>query len=113
MNFLNKYVRRGRRTVSRIWGKTAVVLLLPLNDDDFKDSILELSPDGTHIWKLLEKGLKVRELVDCFAEKKKIDRDVAIKEVIKFIKKLAAKEIVDILDTVDVERTAFRPFKYG
>lgn len=98
MNILDKYIKRSRRTASRIWGRTAVILLLPYDTTNAKDNILELSPDGTYIWRLLEKKPKIREIVESFAKKKRISRDIATKEVIKFVKNLAAEELAEILD---------------
>lgn len=98
MNILEKYIRRGRRTASRIWGDTAVVLLLPWNKANFDNNFCELTPTATYIWKLLEKKPKVKEIIDLFAKKKRIDRKIATKEVVRFIKKLAAKKMIDILD---------------
>ncbi len=100
IDILNKYVIRGRRTASRIWGENAVVLILPFpwKPTDFKKIVVELTPTGTYIWKLLGNKLKLKEVVSHFAKNKKINRDIATKEVVKFIKKLAAKKMVDILD---------------
>jgi len=93
---LDKYIRRSRQTASRIWGRTAVIVLLPLNTTNFKENIFELSSSGTYIWKLLEKKPNIREIVKNFTKKNKIDSDIATRKVIKFIKYLADEELVEI-----------------
>ena len=98
MEILEKYVRRGCRTASRVWGDTAYVMLMPRNSSDLKPKAFGLSPNGTLIWKLLEEKSKVDEVVDRFAKAKGIDRESATEEVVKFIQKLAAQEVVEILD---------------
>ncbi|MFH1622223.1 MAG: PqqD family protein [Candidatus Omnitrophota bacterium] len=99
MDILDKYVRRGKRTASRIYGSITIVLIMPLILHDIRKDVFELSSDGTFIWKLLENKPKLRKIVDCFAKKKRIKRDIAAKDVVKFIKELAAKKMVDILDS--------------
>ncbi len=103
MNILDRYIRRSRCTASRIWGRTAIIVLLPFNNVNLEDCILELSTDGSYIWKLLEKKPKIREIVESFAKKKKIGHDIATKEVIKFVKNLAKERLVDILDKKEEE----------
>lgn len=103
MKILERHVRRGRRTASRIWGRTAVVLVVSPSKSDLKkgkfpNKVFELSPTGTLIWKLLENRPKIREVVEQIAQKKRVSRNIATKMVVKFIKNLVAKEIVDILD---------------
>jgi len=98
MDILNKYVARGRRTASRIWGDTAIVMLLPRGNVNTKENLFELSKMGTHIWKLLEKKTKVRDVIDSIAKEKGIDSNSIQKEVITFIRKLVKDKIVDFLD---------------
>lgn len=97
---LEKYVKRGRRTISRIWGKTAVVLIMPWKESDSKKRVFELTPAGTFIWKLLENECKLKDIVSFYAKNKKMKRFLAEKQVLTLINKLAAKKIVDISDAL-------------
>jgi len=98
MDILDKYVRRGRRTASRIWGETGMVLFLPGSKSQLEHKTFELSSTGIYFWKLLESKPKLREIVDSIAQKKRIRYDIALREVVRQIKKLSAKGIVDIVD---------------
>jgi len=98
MNILDKYVIRGRRTASRIWDDTAVIVLFPIGYTDRVERIFELTKTGTYIWKLLEKKPKVREIIDCIVKNTRFDWDRVEKEVVAYISKLRANKIVDLLD---------------
>jgi len=100
MDILEKYVTRGRQTASRIYEGTAIVVLLPRGSHEPEEEIFELSPLGSHLWKLLENRPKVRELIDHFAKQKRVSRKSAAKKIVAFIKKLAADKIVDVVDEV-------------
>jgi hypothetical protein len=95
---LDKYVGRGFRTASRIWGGIAVVILLPKRNVNLEEVVFELGSDGSYIWKLLEEKPTLRKIIVSFAKRKKIRFDVAHKEVARFIKQLAAKNLVEVLD---------------
>lgn len=95
---LDKYIRRGFRTASRIWGGVAVVVLLPKKNANLEEVIFELGPDGSYIWKLLGDKPTLRKLIISFAKRKKISFNIASKEVRNFIRNLAAKKLVEVLD---------------
>ena len=95
---LDKYIRRGFRTASRIWGGVAVVVLLPKNNVYPKEFVFELGPDGSYIWKLLGEKPTLRKIIVSFAKRKKISFNIAQKEVVRFIKQLAAKKLVEVLN---------------
>lgn len=103
MNILDKYVKRSRRTASRIWGSTAIILLLPFDTVNVKDNIFELSADGTYIWRLLEKRPKIRKIVERLAKKKRISPRLATKEVRKFIQHLIREGLAEILEKKEEE----------
>ena len=97
---LDKYIRRSPRTASRIWGRVAVVVVPPKNNN-LKEFVFEFGPDGAYIWKLLEGKPTIREIIVNFAKRKKIDFNSARKEVVKFIKQLVAEGLVEILDKIE------------
>lgn len=98
MELLEKYARRGNRTVSRIWGDKAYIMLMPGDTSTMQPEAFGLTADGTLIWKLLEEKTKVSEVVDRFAKTKGIDSESATGAVLKFINKLAAQEIIELSD---------------
>ena len=101
-DLLDKYVVHGRRAASRIWGDTVTILILPWIASDWQNRFFELGPDETYIWKLLGKRVALKEVVSLFAKEKEIDNELAAQEVVRFVKELVAKKIVDVFDELAV-----------
>jgi len=94
---LKKYIRRSPRTASRIWGNVAVVVALK-RYTNVEENVFQFGADEAYIWKLLEEQPSAKEIILNVAKKKKASFNSVKKEVIMFIKLLAAEDLVEILD---------------
>ena len=101
MKILDRRIIRGRRTASRIWGDTAIVLLAPRDNSDKDDHVFPLTGAGTYFWKLLKKKPKVKEVIARFEKRYKVGCNVAEKEVLKFVRQMKEAEMIELLAVPD------------
>ncbi len=51
---------------------------------------------GSHIWKLIEKPVKVSDLIDMLPERFDVDRETCERDVLKFLNELNEDRIVQV-----------------
>jgi len=96
MDINEKYLRQSKRTASRIYGNTAVVLLLNKGNNRKANRLFALDPAPTFVWRLIERPLKIKLLTAKIIKEKKFF--LGKKKAMLLIRGLLKSEIVEIID---------------
>ncbi len=72
----------------------SVVVAIGTDTMDF-NGMINLNETGTFLWKLLEKGSTIEELVDAVLEEYDIDAETANSDIFLFLNKMREAELID------------------
>ncbi len=89
MASLDKRVARDERIAWQIIEDEAVLV------DREEGEVLRLNPIGTEIWKTMDGKRTLTEIIDHVYQTFEVDRKRAQKDVIRFVKKLLRRELVE------------------
>ena len=68
-------------------------VVVPVGNLDF-DGMITLNETGSFIWKALEKGCTLEELISKFLEEYEVDRAIAERDLTAFLQKLKEADLV-------------------
>lgn len=72
----------------------SVVVAIGTDTMDF-NGMINLNGTGTFLWKMLEKGATIEELVNATLDEYAIDEETAYKDIFLFLNKMREAELID------------------
>ena len=97
---LDKYLVRSERFAWQVIEDEAVVL------DREEEEMLRLNPIATEIWQALDGSRSIVELIDQIHQSFDVDRKTAENDVLRFVKELVNREMVEEVPTAASEPRA-------
>jgi len=96
MEYKQVRVKRGRRTVFRILGGSAVILLLMGKGSGRSDPIFDLGAAGTFFWKTLDDEPSLAEIITRFGKKFGLKKKEAAQTVTKLVSNLRKEKLIEV-----------------
>jgi coenzyme PQQ biosynthesis protein PqqD len=86
---LDKRLARSERFAWRVIEDEAVLV------DRDEEEVLRLNPIGTELWQALDGSRSIAEIIDQVHQSFDVDRKTAEKDVLRFVKELINREMVE------------------